>query len=319
MAKRVILDVDTGLDDAIAVMLAVLSPELEVTAITTVSGNVHVNLTSVNTLKVLEVIGVNVPVAKGMSKPLVKELVTAEAVHGSDGLGDIGLPPPKGGLEKRHAVDLIIEEVKEHPKDTWIITTGPQTNLAMVLLKEPELVDDLCGVISMGGAFFVTPYGHGNVTPVAEYNIWCDPEAAKVVLSSGLEPTYVGLDVTMNPSAALTRREAESILASRSNPSAKLLARLSLAYMNRLKYDRMWMHDPLAVAYAIDGSVLKVDKYPMYIDVREGLTRGITIIDRRKAKVTYAGGEHGHAYVAVDVDGEKFLALLRELIVDSRC
>ena len=317
MTKRVILDVDTGIDDAIAVSLAVLSPELEVAAITTVSGNVHVDKTSINTLRVLENIGVKgVPVAKGMSKPLVKPLVTAEDVHGSDGLGDLGLPQPKSSLDARHAVDLIIEEVREHPGDTWIITTAPITNLAVALLKEPEIADGISGVISMIGAFNVTPYGYGNVTPVAEFNAWSDPEALKVVLESGVKIRMVGLDVTMDPSTAFSADELEG-LENTGVPAAVLAARLSLFYIQRTGDPLMRMHDPLAVAAAIVDDVVEFERYPIYVDVREGLTRGQTIADRREKILGYKWGPQGYAGVAVGVNGEKFKSLLVEKLTSG--
>jgi len=205
--RRVILDVDTGVDDALAILLALASPELGVEAITTVDGNIDVGRTTLNTLKVLEMAGVrDIPVAMGTSRPLSprgseRMLVEGEVIeggkyfHGRDGLADLGLPPPRLEASREHAVDLMIRLLEEAVGEITIITLGPLTNLAVALLREPEMTEMIEEHIMMGGWFALTPYSHGNVTPVSEFNIWHDPWAAWIVFHSGMKTTAVGLDV----------------------------------------------------------------------------------------------------------------------------
>ncbi len=312
--KRIILDVDTGIDDAMAILLAINSPELEIEAITTVSGNVHVNKTSVNTLKVLEIAGVNnIPVARGMSKPILRELKTAEYVHGRDGLADLNLPMPRLKLYPKHGVDVIIECAKEAQGDITLVTTGPLTNVAMAILKEPEIVDWVKEMVVMGGAYGLTPYGYGNASPVAEFNIWCDPEAAKIVFESEIPITAVGLDVTMDPSAALTLDHLKE-LSSSNKPIPRFVAKLGYFYTERLKETRVYLHDPLTVAVAIDKSIVSTSKLPVAVEICGELTVGQTIIDRRKYLSTLDNRRWSIVDICSKVDGTKFLKMFMERI-----
>lgn len=206
MAKPIIMDVDVGVDDALAMMLALRSPELDLRAITTVSGNVHVDKTSVNALKVLEAMGVSrIPVAKGAAKPLLRDLEVAEDFHGKDGLGDSNIALPKLQVDKRHAVDLLTEETAARPKQIAVVATGPLTNIATVILREPRFAENVRELVIMGGAYGVTVYGYGNANPAAEFNIYADPEAASIVFKSGIPLTAVGLDITTDPTTMLTK------------------------------------------------------------------------------------------------------------------
>lgn len=296
---------DTGVDDAMAILLAVKSPELKVEAITTVSGNVHVDKTSENSLKVLEIAGMgDIPVAKGMERPLVRRLETGEAYHGKDGLGDTDLPPPRLGLHPKHAVELLIEKVMSYPGEITLIPTGPLTNVAKAFLREPRMIERIKGIILMGGAFAVTSYGHGNVGPVSEFNVWCDPEAARIVFRSGLPITAVGLDVTADPSACLSEKYLRRFR-SIDTPIAKLIVKLSEFRLGLARSIRL--HDPLAVAVAIDGSLVKTKKYWVDVETKGEITRGETVADRRprwrwRDKVP-------NVDVCYGVDGERFLDL----------
>ena len=312
MSKKVILDMDPGIDDALAILLAVKSPELEVEAITTVSGNVHVNKASLNALRILELAKVkNIPVAKGMERPLIRELETAEHVHGEDGLGNTNLPIPKLALYPKHAVDLLIEKVSSAPKEITLITTGPLTNVAMAILKEPKIVGQIKEVILMGGAYAITPYGYGNVTPVAEFNVWCDPEAAKIVFQSGLPIVAVGLDVTTNPSACLREKYLKKI-SSAGTELSKFIVQVCRFYLTRTQCDRMELHDPVAVAVAIDKSLVATRRFFVDVETKGEITRGQTVADRRPWSKIEANME-----VCCGIDGDRFLSLFMERLLGN--
>jgi len=306
LPKDMIIDCDVGIDDALAIMLALGSKEVKIRAITTVAGNVEVEKTSENALKVLEAFDVSdIPVARGHAWPLKRELYTAGYVHGSDGLGDSNLPKPKLELDDRHAVDLIIEEAEG--RDLHLVCTGPLTNLASALSKAPHIVEKLRDVTIMGGAFGLTPYGFGNVSPVSEFNVYVDPEAAKMVFASGLKLTLVGLDVTADPTAMLTKDKYEELIALPSR-GAEFLKRIS---ENLVKsWGSFSLHDPMAVAYAVDPTLLTVKEYPVDVETEGVITRGQTIADRRTWPEVIE--LKGKANVAVSADGPRFLRMFEE-------
>ena len=316
MVQKIILDMDPGIDDALAIILALRSPELQVEAITTVSGNVHVDQASKNALKIVE----NMPklkkkpeVAKGLSKPLFRELTTAESVHGKDGLGDSNLQEPKQPLSKKHAVDLLIEKALSSKEgELTIVTTGPLSNLAFALLKAPRIAEYVGQLIMMGGAFGVTKYGFGNVTPVAEFNVYSDPEAAKIVLDSGLRITAVGLDVTKDPSALMTQKEYEKIQSAEAK-SAELVTRITRSRM--ASFGSLALHDPMAVAVAIDPSLVTKKKYFVEVETRGEPTRGQTIADKRENLPPQTVGARKPISVCTKVLGEKFIELFMERVV----
>lgn len=302
MAK-VILDMDPGIDDALAIMLAVNSPELEVLGITTVSGNVHVDKSSVNALRVLEVLGRrDIPVFRGAAEPLVKSLVTAEWVHGEDGLGDAGIP-----MASRKPVDGAVKfliETLSSERDVTLIATGPLTNIAHTLLIEPAIAKHLKQLILMGGAYGLTPYGYGNETPVSEFNIYVDPEAAKIVFQSGLNPLCIGLDVTTNPAATLSKKDVEK-MASSSSETARTAAKIVWRFAERFGF--VQLHDPMAVAASINPSLFKTNPYHVYVVCDGELTRGQTIVERR-----FWIKREPNAEVCKHVDGPRFLAMFQE-------
>jgi len=306
---------DPGIDDALGILLALRSPELKLRAITTVSGNVHVDKTSVNALKVLEIAGVSdIPVAKGFSKPLVRQLVTAERFHGVDGLGDAGLPTPKLTLDKRHATDLIIQEVEASEKrEITLIATGPLTNIAASLKRSPEISEKVDQLIIMGGAYGVTPYGLGNQTPVAEFNIYVDPEAAKIVFRSGIPLTAVGLDVTTNPSAVLESK-LYSEICSADTPVAKFISKITRSWI--AQWGTITIHDPMAVALCIDRTLFKTDRFHVDVETTGELTVGQTVTDRRFwLEEVYRAKPNVN--VCVDVEGKRFLKLFMDRLVRS--
>ena len=327
MAKRIILDVDTGIDDAQAIILALKSPELKVEALTTVAGNTTVENATRNTLKILEIVGEHegikiddVPVASGMHRFLVREYPEeflkkefgGKAVHGLDGLGGIFdsgyLEPPELEAVEHHAVDLIIEKVMNNPGEIMLVPTGPLTNIAMAILKEPRVAKNVKEIILMGGAFEVTGYGYGNVTPVSEFNEWCDPEAAKIVYECGAKVTAVGLDVTTHSSALITEEHLKELRPE--NPIEDLVIKLNKYWMELEIMNKTAIHDPLAVAVAIDSSFVKTKSYYVYVVTMvsdDDPTRGQTIADMRPYR-EIRGAKEPNVNVCTNVDGERFLS-----------
>ncbi len=311
MARKVILDMDPGIDDALAILLACRSPELEVLGITTVAGNTYAERGAVNALKTLEVLGRrDVPVYVGQRKPLLRSYEPEEWVHGSDGLGDVGIPEPAGKPEEGRAVDFIVETVMDSgPGEVTIVATGPLTNIAAALILEPRVAERLQELVIMGGAYGLTPYGFGNSTPVSEFNIYCDPEAAKIVFDSGAPLTAVGLDVTTDPKAVITK-ELHERLSEKGSETARFAAKISRRHIDL--FGSVALHDPMAVAYALDKSLLKTRRYHVTVVLGEGVTRGQTIVDRRPRALM--GEKKPNVNVAYWVDGPRFLQLFMERI-----
>lgn len=306
MQKDTIIDCDAGIDDALAIMLALGSKEVRIRAITTVCGNVDVEKTSENVLKVLDAFDVkDIPVSRGHAQPLKRELYTAPFVHGSDGLGNSNLPKPKLKLIPRHAVDVIIEEAKKG--DLHLVCTGPLTNLASALSKAPDLAERLEDVTIMAGAFGLTPYGIGNVTPVSEFNAFVDPDAAKLVFNSDLRLTIVGLDVTTDPSSVLTRDRYEKLVALGTR-GAKFLK--SICEKTIESWGSFSLHDPMAVACLVDPTLFTLSEYRVDVETEGTIARGQTIVDRRLWKEIMEF--KGRARVASGVDGPRFLSFFEE-------
>lgn len=307
MAIPIILDCDPGHDDAIAMLLALGSPELEVRAITTVAGNQTLDKTTRNALQVLTVAGVtHVPVAAGMDRPLVAELVTAPHVHGESGLEGPVLPEPAFAPDPRHAVDLLIETCLASAEPLVLVPTGPLTNVAMALLRAPRIREKIGRVVLMGGSA-----GEGNITPAAEFNVWVDPEAAHVVFTSGLDVTMIGLDVTHQ--AILGRQDGEAYRAL-GTPVGRLVADL-LDYFNRF-YDRVYpdfggaaIHDAVAVAAVFRPDLVRTRSLFVAVELGGTHTRGRTVVDLRGVT-----GRPPNARVGFELDRAGFKALLFERI-----
>lgn len=313
--RHIIIDTDPGVDDALALMLAFSSPELEVEAVTTVVGNVSHEKTHTNALKMLEFLGVcDVPVARGAVRPLLRDPRHAEEYHGKTGLGDAVLPDPALKSDPRSAVSLILERSRELGKSMTLVAVGPLTNIASAILVDPRLVDEVAGIVVMGGAFGVTPYGHGNATAVAEFNVWHDPEAARIVFSSEIPLTAVGLDVTKHPGNRLTSerfREIERLGTRR----ARLVSELAGSLVRR--FSGFSLHDPLTVAAVVDPSLVKTQRFVVDVETVGELTRGQTVADRRPPH-QIRGGREPNVDVCVSVDGERFLEMFMERVVQGR-
>jgi inosine-uridine nucleoside N-ribohydrolase len=303
---KVVWDMDPGIDDALALILALKSPEAKILGITTVAGNAPVEMTGVNARRVLECLGaVNIPVAKGAAHPLNRPLEDALSYHGSDGLGNCGLPSPLTSLHLLKAWDFLTRLVLDAPGEVTLVATGPLTNVAYAFELHPELAGLLARLVLMGGAYGLTPYGKGNCTPFAEFNIWEDPEAAHMVFNSGVDIFAVGLDVTMDPAACLNSQHLEQIK-TRRTPAAHLAAQL-VEYEVKC-HGCCRVHDPLALAKLLDASLLdfKLER----VEVVEGndWDRGVTRI--------LPSGSSQLIHVASAVDGPRFLKLFLSRILE---
>jgi inosine-uridine nucleoside N-ribohydrolase len=299
----VLIDCDPGHDDAMALLLALASPELEVLGVTTVHGNQTLDKTTGNALRVLELAGrSDVPVAAGADRPLLREPAVARDVHGESGLDGPELLPLTTDPVPQHAVDFLAERMLESPEPVTLIPTGPLTNIALLLARHPRVADRIERVVLMGGAI-----GEGNVTPAAEFNIWVDPEAAARVFASGLDLTMAGLDVThqalLTSEHARRLREAGRIGAF----VADLHGFYARFHRETYGWDGAPVHDAVAVAHVIRGDLMRTEHVNVEIDRASELCRGRTVVDRRGRT-----GRPANTHVGVELDGEAFLALLIE-------
>jgi len=304
---KLVWDMDPGIDDALALILALKSPEVQVLGITTVAGNAPVETTSANARCVLECLNAgNIPVAMGAASPLNHPLEDALSYHGSDGLGNCGLPPPLTPLYPAKAWNFLNRLVLDDPGEVTLVATGPLTNVAYAFERNPELPGLLAGLVLMGGAYSLTPYGKGNRTPFAEFNIWQDPEAAHIVFDSGADIFAVGLDVSMDPAACLNSQHLEQMKTGHT-PAAHLVVQL-VEY--EVKYHGCCrMHDPLALAVLLDASLF--DFMSTRVEVVNGndWNRGITRI--------LSSGISESIHVASAVDGPRFLRLFLSRILED--
>lgn len=299
MAKTpFLLDCDTGVDDAIAILLSKHLEHLELVAVTSVAGNVEIDKTTANALRVLELAGINVPVYRGAERPMFCEPVTAHYVHGQNGLGDLDVPEPKGKPEAPPAWDAIYETARRYAGELVIIAIGPLTNLGLALAKYRELPGLIKRIVIMGGAAV-----GGNVTPAAEFNIYVDPEAADMVFTCGAPVYMCGLDVTMP--AYLTADELDELaaLGSKQAKFARDVAQGILAYSEGFDppLPGMCMHDPVTLLYVDDDSYFTTERAGVRVETKGILTRGKTVTD------LYSDQQMEHnAYVVTGVDREEF-------------
>lgn len=274
-----LIDTDTASDDAVALIMALRNPQIEVLAITTVAGNVRVEQATRNALYTAELCGSEVPVFAGAEKPLRREHYGADWFHGSDGLGGHGYPPPKRAPERIPAPDAIIATVEAYVGALETVTLGPLTNIALALQKRPDIAGKVRRCVVMGGA----PCCEGNVTPAAEYNIWCDPEAARIVMRSGLPIELVGWHLSRD-GAVLNASEIEHILSFK-NPIAcfaiECNSAAQQAYFVQTGEHGIALPDPVAMALALDPSIATTrSKHFVEVETESELTRGMTIVDR---------------------------------------
>ncbi len=307
--KHIILDTDPGIDDALAFILTFNSPELKVEAVTTVAGNVNHMKGHRNAKKLLEFLGVtDVPVCEGAVIPLIKKLGHAEEFHGKTGLGESELPEPTMATDPRSAVDIIMEKANELGKELTLVAIGPLTNIAVAILTDTTLPEKVDKLVIMGGAFNLTPYGHGNANSVAEFNIWLDPEAAKIVFNSGIPIVAVGLDTTTHPDYRMSREMFEDIV-SRGNRTTDLVNDLGKGLVER--FNGFSLHDPQAMAYIIDPTMFTTEKYKVDVECSGQLTRGVTVVERRLYRIVK---DEANVDVVVKVEASRFLGLIKERI-----
>jgi len=276
--RPILVDTDTASDDAVALIMALRSPSVEVKAITTVAGNVDVTKATRNALFTVELCGADVPVFSGAQKPLERELQTAEWFHGGDGLGDHGYAPAVRAAELGDAVDALISTVQVNP-GIELITLGPLTNLALALNRCPTLAQSISRCVVMGGA----PCCEGNVTPAAEHNIWVDPEAARIVCASGVPIEMIGWQLARFD-AVLKEQEIREVLVL-GTPLSEFIIRANstaaVAYEKQTGQRGISLPDPIAMAVLLDPKLkLEVSRHYVAIECDSDLTRGMTVVDR---------------------------------------
>jgi purine nucleosidase len=309
MPKRpFLIDTDTASDDAVALVMALCHPDVEVEAITVVAGNVPLDQGVQNALYTVERCGRRIPVHRGIARPLLRPLQTAQFCHGEDGMGDIGLPLSGRHPAEGHAVDVLVEASRRLAGRLTLVTLGPLTNLAVALLKEPRVAEWVERCVVMGGIGF----GHGNIVPAAEYNLWVDPEAAKIVFESGLPLCMVGWDVS-HRRATFTAAEAESLrqaseLGAFCVDIQKGLREFGIHYLKQEGFD---LPDPIAMAVALDPTVA-TDTRTLRVDIETGseLTRGQSVVDH--LRVT---GREPNVDVVLDASRDGFLRLLHAAVL----
>lgn len=300
--KRILIDTDPGIDDSLAILLALASPEVKLEALTVVSGNCSAQQGVINALSVLELAGAShIPVAQGVPVPLVQPLFVAPETHGELGIGYAQLPRPETAPDPRHAVDLIIETLLASPGEISLVPIGPLTNLAMAIRKQPQIVSAVKEVILMGGAI----RAGGNTTPLAEFNVFCDPHAAHIVFHSGMPITLVPLDVTYQ--AILTQNDVDTLLEIAS-PISRFVAEATRFYM---EFHDTYQHikgcvinDPLALALTFAPYLVKTEDLYVDVDISGGVSMGKTFAD-----FYHIQPKEPNLRVALDVEAREFIEL----------
>ncbi|MGH2386640.1 MAG: nucleoside hydrolase [Chloroflexota bacterium] len=307
--QRLLIDTDCGSDDAVALLIAFRSPDVRVEAITTVAGNVGMEQATRNTLYTMELCGADVPVYKGLAKPLLAPHADAKWVHGDDGMGNQNFPPPKAMARDEHAVDALIRLIRANPGELTLVTLGPLSNIAVALMRDPEIAGLVKETVVMGGAANVV----ANVTPSAEYNIWEDPEAARIVFQSGMPLLMVGIelcrgDAVFNPEdqrrlRAMKSRYADFVLD---------INQFLISAVAQYGIDGIDMPDPITMAIAINRALL-LESAPCFVDIETTgeLTRGETVVDRFGV-----WGKPANCTVGLRSDGPAFKQFLEALLVE---
>ena len=306
--RHFIIDTDTASDDAVALVMALRYPGVQVEAVTVVSGNVPVDRGVQNALYTVELCKKQVPVYQGMGTPIVRSLETAQHVHGYDGMGDIGLPLSGRAPTPGHGVTTLIETINRFAGEITLVTLGPLTNIAVALLQDPSIAAKVEDCVVMGGI----GQGYGNVTPVAEYNIWADPEAARIVFESGMPLTMVGWDVSrtyavFNSHEAARLRRVGTLLAEFCVDIQRVVNEFAL---NVTRLEGFDLPDPMAMAVALDPTVATTTKrLHVEIETCSALCRGQTIVDHLHVR-----RHEPNANVVLEASRERFLSILYESV-----
>ncbi|CAM6940024.1 pyrimidine-specific ribonucleoside hydrolase RihA [Leclercia adecarboxylata] len=305
MALPIILDCDPGHDDAIALVLALASPELEVKAVTSSAGNQTPDKTLRNVLRMLTLLKrSDIPVAGGAVKPLMRDLIIADNVHGETGLDGPALPEPGFAPQNCTAVELMANVLRESPEPVTLVATGPQTNVALLLNSHPELHAKIARIVIMGGAM-----GLGNWTPAAEFNIYVDPEAAEIVFQSGIPVVMAGLDVTHR--AQIMADDIERFRAI-NNPVARTVAELLDFFMEYHKTEK-WgfqgapLHDPCTIAWLLKPEIFTTARRWVGVETQGKYTQGMTVVD-----YFMLSGNEPNTDIMLDIDRQAFVDLLAE-------
>ncbi len=304
MTHPIIIDTDPGQDDAVAILLALASPELEVLGVTTVAGNVPLALTEVNARKICELAGrPDVKVYSGAVRPMLRKLVTAEHVHGRTGLDGPVLPEPKMPLQKQYAVDFIIDTLMSRPAGTvTLCALGPLTNIGLALVKEPKIASRIKRIVAMGGGFFEG----GNVTVAAEFNIYVDPQAARLVFESDIPVTLIPLDCTHQALTTRARVEKFRVMKNNTGPAvAQLLDFFERFDEEKYGTDGGPLHDPCVIAWLLQSELFKSREVNVAIECESELTMGMTVIDWWGVS-----GRKQNATVCRGIDADGFFELL---------
>ena len=304
--QKLIIDTDPGQDDAVAILLALASPEIDLLGITTVAGNVPLALTEVNARKICDLAGrQDMPVFAGADRPLQRELVTAEHVHGRTGLDGPDLPDPVTPLQDGHAVDFIVDTLRAEPAGSITIApVGPLTNIALALRKAPDIAPRIKQIVMMGGGYFEG----GNITPAAEFNIYVDPEAAAEVFAAGIPITMMPLDVTHKVLTTTARTDAIRATGTRTAIAvAEMLVFFERFDEEKYGSDGGPLHDPCTVAWMLRPEMFSGRHCNVEIETRSELTMGMTVIDWWQVS-----GRPHNAFVVGGVDADAFFALVTE-------
>lgn len=314
--KKIILDCDPGMDDSMAIIMAAKSPAVDLLAVTAVNGNYPVDVTSTNARKIMELLDItDVPVARGMEKPIVRESPKDPFTHGVDGQAENFLPDPKLPLSEKHAVDLIIDLVKENPGEITLVATGPMSNVAMAITKAPEIKPMIKEIVAISGAFGLNKYAFLNATgdtPQSEWNVYVDPEAAKIVYESGIPLVALGLDVATYFDVNFTDDDIR-LLDESDKKEAKFL-RQAIRYNGNRGFDAYCtVIDCMAVAYAIDPTLVETMKVRVGVETKDGLTLGMTVVDRRHH---FVWEQLPLIEIGCNADYGRFLKLLLGLVLE---
>ncbi|MFP4461299.1 MAG: nucleoside hydrolase [Thermotogota bacterium] len=301
MKRKIILDCDPGHDDAVAILLAGIAEEIELLGVTTVAGNSYVENTTKNALILVENGNLNVPVCKGASKPLVRDQIVAPDIHGESGLEGANLPNPTINADPRAAVEFIAEKVCEFEGEVTLCAVGPLTNVAIFLLNYPHLIDKVKEIVIMGGGI-----AFGNTTPVAEFNIFADPEAAQIVFNSSVPLTVFGLDVTHQTKIFLDEiKKMQTLSSFIVSKMGVLLDFFHQTYFHVFRIKGAPLHDPCVIAYLIEPDIFEYEDYYCQIELKGEMTYGQTVVDYWKNS-----GKSTNSKWAVKADRERFIDLL---------
>lgn len=312
MSLNVLLDVDTGVDDSLALLLAARSPALNVLGVTCVMGNVELHKVVPNTLKVLQIAGrTDIPVARGIEQPLIEAQNNAKGVHGDDGLGNIGLPEATRQVESENAIEFMRRTLMESTEPITLVPLGPLTNIATLLLQHPEVKAKIGQIVFMGGAI-----GMGNASAAGEFNVRQDPEAADIVIRSGLSIVMYGLEVFRQ--VTFSRAEAQAFMQS-SSEAAQFAGQILTFMMGNFEREDASIGDAGCVAAVIDPAGLTTESYPVRVELQGYWTRGMTVVDQRPKRTTELESKWMPAMgtqidVATDVDVERYRTLFANAI-----